>query len=83
MPEEEKGFLGEYCIRFGKLAVDMGFITPDQLCRAMEIQIKEDTGNRPHKIIGQILFEQGWMTPPQIDRVLNRLFEGRRTGEGA
>ena len=63
-----------YCIRFGKLAVDMGFITEKQLYDAMETQIREDLQNKPHRVIGQILFEQGIMMPSQIDQVLNRLF---------
>lgn len=79
--EEERGFLERYCIRFGKLAVEMGYINLDQLCWAMEYQIKEDLSNKPHKVIGQILFEQGWMTPQQIDEVLKRLFERKKTEE--
>lgn len=80
MPQE-KGLLGKYCIRFGKLSVEMGFISQNQLFWAMQLQIEEDLSNKPHKVIGQILFEQGWMTPQQIDQVMNRLFESR-TEEG-
>jgi len=82
MPTEDtKGFLEEYCVRFGTLAVGMGFITEGQLYRAMELQIREDLNHRPHKVIGQVLFEQDLMTPQQIDQVLNRLFESQRAEE--
>lgn len=78
MSGKEKGLLEKYCVRFGKLAVEMGFISRNQLFWAMELQIKDDLSNKSHKVIGQILFEQGWMTPQQIDQVLNRLFESRK-----
>lgn len=77
MPEGRKEFPEKYCAHFGELAVEMGFITQDQLGQAMEIQIKENLNSKPRKLIGQILFEQDWMTPQQIDRVLNRLFENK------
>lgn len=81
MPAKGKGFLEEYCIRFGRLAVEMGFVSEKQLCWAMELQVREDLRNQPHRVIGQILFEQGWMTPRQIDQVLKRLFESQRAEE--
>lgn len=81
MPEKEKRLLGKYCVRFGKLAVEMGYISQNQLFWAMQLQIEEDLSNKPHKVIGQILFEQGWMTPQQIDRVMNRLFESKEADE--
>ncbi len=65
----------KYCTRFGKLAVDMAFITEKQLYAAMEIQIREDLQDKPHRLIGQILFDQDLMTPSQIDEVLQRLFQ--------
>lgn len=82
MPNKvKKRFVERYCVRFGKLAVEMGFITQDQLRQARKIQIKEDLSNKYYKLIGQILFELNWMTPKQIDQVLNRLFENKKAKE--
>ena len=43
--------------RFGFMAVEMGFITLDQIIEAMKIQVKEDLANQKHRLIGQILVD--------------------------
>ncbi len=53
--------------RFGKVAVDMEFVTAKQL--------KEDIADKPHRLIGSILFEHGWITRDQINFVVLRLFK--------
>ncbi len=60
--------------RFGKIAVDMGFVTAKQLDEALDEQVDDDLSNKPHRLIGSILFVNGWMTKEQIDIVLNELF---------
>lgn len=69
--QEQKG----YCPRFGQLAVELGFITPDQLKEAMQEQLDDDLSGRPHRILGAIFFDKGWMTPQQVDLTLNRMFQ--------
>jgi len=59
--------------RFGLAAVEMGFITVDQLFEAIKIQIKEELENGEHRLIGKILFEMGVIKLPQIDEVLETL----------
>ncbi len=59
--------------RFGKIAVDMGFITAEQLKEAMTEQVEDDLADKPHRPIGKILLENGWITKEQIDIVLNEL----------
>ncbi len=66
----------QYGPRFGKVAVDMGFITTKQLKVAMVEQVEDDIFDRPHRLIGNILLENGWITDEQIDIVLNELFKG-------
>jgi hypothetical protein len=61
--------------RFGKIAVDMGFVTKKQLKEAITEQVEEDLNNKPHRLIGSILFEHGWITRDQIDIVVHKLFE--------
>jgi hypothetical protein len=65
----------KYCPRFGKIAVDMGFVTAKQLNEALAEQAEDNIFNRPHRFIGSILFEHGWITDKQIDIVLYKLFE--------
>ncbi len=65
----------KYCPRFGKIAVDKGFVTAKQLKVALVEQVEDNIFNRPHRLIGSIFFERGWITDKQIDIVLHELFE--------
>lgn len=71
----DKGISAKYCIRFGVIAVDKGFVTADQLKEALTYQADDNLSNRPHRLIGRIFFDRGWMTDEQIDIVLNELFK--------
>ena len=59
--------------RFGLAAVEMGFITVDQLFEAIKIQIQEELERGRHRLIGRILFDMGVIKAPQIDAVLETL----------
>ena len=67
-----------YCARFGRIAVELGYLQADQLQAALEEQSADVRAGRPHRVVGAICFAHGWLTPRQIDRVLNLLFEARR-----
>lgn len=68
----------DYCSRFGKIAVDKGFLTADQLKDALVEQLNDNLANRPHRVLGAICFEHDWLTPGQIDQILNKLFKRNR-----
>ncbi len=68
-------------LRFGKIAVDMGFVTAKQLDEALSEQADDDLSSNPHRLIGSILLENGWMTKEQIDMVLNELFKKEKRNE--
>ncbi|MGR3292700.1 MAG: hypothetical protein ACUZ9M_01630 [Candidatus Scalindua sp.] len=63
----------KYCTRFGVISVNKGFVTAEQLKKALTDQADDNLSNRPHRLIGRIFFEKGWMTDEQIDMVLNEL----------
>ncbi|RME32871.1 MAG: hypothetical protein D6794_12215 [Deltaproteobacteria bacterium] len=63
-----------YCPRFGQLAVRLGYVTPEQLKQALSEQVDDNLAGRPHRILGTIFFEHGWMSPGQIEEVLNLMF---------
>ncbi len=65
----------QYKPRFGKIAVDMGSITAEQLKVALVEQVEDDLVGKPHRPIGCILFEHGWITGKQIVIVVNELDE--------
>ncbi len=75
----DKDISEKYCFRFGKLAVEMGFITEAQLKDAIIEQLEDNLLETPHhRMLGLILFEKEWITPQQIDLVLNELFRRRK-----
>lgn len=60
-------------IRFGVMAVRHGFVTPEQVVDALEIQVVEDLSKGWHRPIGEILLEQELISRSQFDKVLNAL----------
>lgn len=60
-------------IRFGVVAVKKGFVSPDQIIDAMGIQTRENLSKGKHRKIGQILVDEGVITFPQRDEVLQTL----------
>ena len=67
----------KYVTRFGQIAVDMGFITTEQLQEVLSEQFSNDSSARlrPRKLIGEIFFEKRLMTLTQIDIVLEEIFK--------
>ncbi len=63
----------KYCTRFGVISVSKGFVTADQLKTALMEQVDDNVSGRPHRLIGRIFFEKGWMADEQIAIVLNEL----------
>jgi aspartate 1-decarboxylase len=59
--------------RFGSVAIDKGFITLENLIEAMKIQILENLDGSDHRLIGQILWEEGYIKTEQINEVLESM----------
>ena len=59
--------------RFGVVAVELGLITRDQLFEALRAQVDNDLDWGRHRRLGEIFHQQGTMTWPQIDEVLETL----------
>ena len=59
--------------RFGAVAIDKGFITLENLVEAMNIQILENLQGPDHRLIGQILWEEGYIKTEQINEVLESM----------
>ncbi len=66
------------CFQFCKIAVDMKFVTAEQLTEALAEQAEDSLSNKPHRLIGRILFDHGWITRDQIDFVVLRLFKQKK-----
>lgn len=59
--------------RFGRIAVEKGFVTPEQILQAMRTQILEEVEQGKHRRIGAILMDQRAMTKQQINEVLGAM----------
>lgn len=76
--EVDKELSAKYCVRFAELAVKKGFVNSGQAKEAMTEQIDDDLNSRPHRLIGRILMDRGWMSPQNIEAVLNELFKAEK-----
>jgi len=56
--------------RFGSYAGDKEFITGDELVEALGIQARENVEEGKHRLLGQILLDQGSITASQVDEIL-------------
>ncbi len=65
--------MSEFSSKFGKIAVNMGFVAEKQLNKAYVEQIEDDFCNKPHRFIGKILLENRLITHKEIYIVLNEL----------
>jgi len=71
--EISKDGSSKYCLQFGFKAVDMGFITETQMNQALHVQRSGKVVAGRLRLLPTILFDQGWMTSPQIEEVLNAI----------
>jgi len=65
----------QYNPRFGEIAIDKGFVTAEQLTEAIAEQAEDSLSNKPHRFIGSILFEHGWINKKQIDIIMCELYK--------
>ena len=71
MPEK----IEYYEKRFGLIAIEKGFITPEELITALRIQIGEDIEYGTHRQIGEILLDLDIMNANQIEEVVKSIFK--------
>ncbi len=63
----------KYCPQFGQIAIDLGFVTEEQVKECFAEQLGDDVADRRHRLIGEIMFMKDFMTIKQIEIVLNTL----------
>jgi len=64
---------GDHCRRFGAIAVQKGFVSLEEIKAAMAEQIDDDINGREHRLLGTILFNDGFTTENEVDKVLQEL----------
>lgn len=60
-------------LRFGELAVQAGYVAPDEVEEALEIQRQRDGVGESHKLLGLILLEMGAISNEQLIATLRRM----------
>ena len=61
---------GDFCRRFGSIAVHKGYVTGDQVKLALTEQVDDNLEGREHRLLGSILFDHGWITEQQIEQII-------------
>jgi uncharacterized protein (DUF433 family) len=64
---------------FGELALQKGYLTPEQLSAALEVQDREAREQQAYRFIGEILVDLGYMSEKQVLDCLNALHMRRPT----
>lgn len=70
-----KKFLNTFTHRFGTLAIEMGFVTIEQVLGVIFEQVMDDHYRKQHKKIGRLMIDKGLMSREQVEAVLERLAE--------
>jgi hypothetical protein len=60
---------------FGDVAVQKGYVTPSNLFRCLQLQRDETAAGKPHRLIGEIMLDQGHLTTPQLEHVISTMVE--------
>jgi hypothetical protein len=71
---DKPGKIEHYEKQFGIIAIEKGFITAENLIETLKIQVEEELENKTHRLIGEILLDKGYITPTQIQDVLDGIF---------
>ncbi len=71
---DKPGKIEHYEKQFGIIAIEKGFISAENLIETLKIQVEEELENKTHRLIGEILLDKGYITPTQIQDVLDGIF---------
>jgi hypothetical protein len=71
---DKPGKIEHYEKQFGIIAIEKGFIATDNLIETLKIQVEEEIKYKTHRLIGEILLDRGYITPTQIQEVLDGIF---------
>ena len=60
--------------RFGSMAIFRGYVTLKQVQQALAEQVEDNVNGKPHRPLGKILQEKGWITEEQERSILKEMF---------
>jgi hypothetical protein len=56
--------------RFGSIAYQRRYLTKEQIQEALSEQVEDNLSGRPHRLLGTIFREKGWLTEEQEKSIL-------------
>ena len=68
-------FSNDFTHRFGTLAIEMDFVTIEQVLGVIFEQVMDNHYRKRHKKIGRMMIEKGLMSTKQVEAVLKKLAE--------
>lgn len=74
----QQSVVTEYSARFGMIVVDLGFASIDQVLEALSEQVMDNFNNKHHRLLGNILLDKGYITPEQMEKVLE-IISGKKS----
>jgi hypothetical protein len=60
-------------LRFGGIAYQRGYVVKEQIQAALAEQVEDNLSGRPHRLLGTILREKGWLTEEQEKSVKDEM----------
>ena len=60
-------------IRFGMVGVQKGILTPEQVIKALQIQVEENLSTGGHRRIGEILLDRKEIRKKDIEEIMQAL----------
>ena len=64
--------------RFGSIAYQRRYLTKEQIQEGLAEQVEDNLSGRPHRLLGRIFREKGWLTEEQEKSILAEMEEDKR-----
>ena len=55
---------------FGQIVIEEGFVDLDQLLECLDVQKMEDLEGKPHRLIGEIMLDRGYLNREELERAV-------------
>jgi len=64
--------------RFGRIAFNRKYVTLEQVQRALAEQMEDNVTQKPHRLLGDIMLENNWITEEQLESILDEMGVGKQ-----
>ena len=59
--------------RFGRIAFNRKYVTLEQVQLALAEQMEDNVTQKPHRLLGDILLKNNWITEEQMKSILDEM----------